>query len=74
MEIIYRLSREPEDIGLNVVFRHIESDDVYDDQVWNPQMMSWEHDDDACSAYIGFTSSVIIPEENARKILPKEAF
>lgn len=72
MDVSYRLSTERgED---NIVYRKVEDADGVECEMWYPAKKKWDYHPDAYGAFSGFNSSKKIAEEEAKKILPPEAF
>ena len=74
VNVEYRLSREFEGTGLDYVglFRKITGDGHYEIEAWNRGENKWMDDDgdrDAYDAFMGYTSSKVITEEEAKRVI-----
>lgn len=73
-KVEYRLSREFEGTDIDYVglFRKTTGDGQYKIQAWNREENRWMPDDgdrDAYDAFMGYTSSRVLSEEEAQRII-----
>lgn len=74
LKVEYRLSRDFEGTGIDAVglFRKTTGDGHYEIQVWNRKENRWMPDDgdrDAYDAFMGYTSTRVLSEEEAQRVI-----